>query len=35
MPVPEGKFHFKIVFDNGTEEKLSKTYDEAGKEIIE
>lgn len=35
MPVPEGKFHFKIVFDNGAEEKLSKTYDEAGKEIIE
>lgn len=35
MPVPEGKFHFKVVFDNGTEEKISKVYDEAGNEIKE
>jgi antitoxin component YwqK of YwqJK toxin-antitoxin module len=35
MPVPEGKFHYKVVFDNGIEEKLSKTYDEAGNEIEE
>lgn len=35
MPVLEGKFHFKVIFDNGTEEKLTKTYDEAGNEIIE
>jgi antitoxin component YwqK of YwqJK toxin-antitoxin module len=35
MPVPEGKFHFKVVFDNGSEEKVSKIYDEAGNEIKE
>jgi antitoxin component YwqK of YwqJK toxin-antitoxin module len=35
MTVPESKFHFKVIFDNGTEEKLSKIYDEAGNEIKE
>ena len=25
IPVPEGKFHFKVIFDNGTLEKVSKT----------
>jgi antitoxin component YwqK of YwqJK toxin-antitoxin module len=33
IPVPEGKFHFKVIFDNGREEKLSKIYNEAGNEI--
>jgi antitoxin component YwqK of YwqJK toxin-antitoxin module len=33
MSIPEGKFQFKIIFDNGTEEKLSKIYDEDGNEI--
>ncbi len=35
MTAPESKLHFKVIFDNGTEEKLSKTYDEAGNEIKE
>jgi antitoxin component YwqK of YwqJK toxin-antitoxin module len=35
IPVPEGKFHFKVIFDNSTLEKVSKTYDEAGNEIKE
>ena len=33
ISIPEGKFQFKVIFDNGTEEKLSKIYDEAGNEI--
>lgn len=35
MSIPEGKFQFKVIFDNGTEEKLSKIYDEAGNEITD
>ncbi|WP_297337889.1 hypothetical protein [Algoriphagus sp.] len=32
---PEGKTLFEVVFDNGTEEKFSKKYDEQGNEIKE
>ncbi len=32
---PEGKFHYKVVFDNGEEEKITKKYDEEGNEIKE
>lgn len=31
----DGTFHYEVVFDNGTEEKLTKKYDQEGKEIIE
>jgi antitoxin component YwqK of YwqJK toxin-antitoxin module len=31
----DGKLHFEIVFDNGTEEKLTKKYDQEGNEIKE
>ncbi|HAH38357.1 MAG TPA: hypothetical protein DCY95_14350 [Algoriphagus sp.] len=30
---PEGTYQFKVVFDNGTEDKLSKKYDQEGNEI--
>ncbi|RAI86017.1 hypothetical protein [Algoriphagus yeomjeoni] len=29
----DGTTHFEVVFDNGTEEKLTKKYDEEGNEI--
>ena len=29
----DGKFHFEVIFDNGTEEKLTKKYDQEGNEI--
>ena len=29
----DGTFHYKVTFDNGTEEKLSKKYDKDGVEI--
>jgi hypothetical protein len=29
----EGNFHFDVIFDNGTEEKLPKKYDQEGNEI--
>ena len=35
VPTPEGKFHFKVGFDNGSEEKLWKTYDEEGNVVGE
>lgn len=31
--MPDGSFQFQVVFDNGTEEKLSKKYDKDGNEI--
>lgn len=31
--LPDGSFQFQVVFDNGTEEKLSKKYDKDGNEI--
>ncbi|MEP0710456.1 hypothetical protein [Algoriphagus sp.] len=31
----DGKFHFEVIFDNGTEEKLTKKYDQEGNEITE
>jgi predicted xylose isomerase-like sugar epimerase len=31
----DGTFHFEVIFDNGTEEKLSKKYDQEGNEIID
>jgi hypothetical protein len=31
--LPDGSFNFEVVFDNGTEEKLSKKYDKDGNEI--
>lgn len=31
----DGMVHFKVGFDNGTEDKLWKTYDAEGKEIKE
>ena len=30
---PEGTYQFKVVFENGTEDKLSKKYDQEGNEI--
>lgn len=32
-PTPEGKLHYQVAFDNGTEEKLWKTYDADGKVV--
>jgi len=29
----DGKFQFEVIFDNGTEEKMSKKYDQEGNEI--
>ncbi|MBN3583317.1 hypothetical protein JYB64_13035 [Algoriphagus aestuarii] len=29
----DGTFHFEVIFDNGTEEKLTKKYDQEGNEI--
>lgn len=29
----DGTFHFDVIFDNGTEEKLTKKYDQEGNEI--
>ncbi|MDG1276822.1 MAG: hypothetical protein P8O16_06035 [Algoriphagus sp.] len=34
ISLPEDKAHFAVTFDNGTEEKLTKKYDEAGNEIV-
>ena len=31
----DGTFHYEVVFDNGTEEKLTKKYDQEGNEIKE
>lgn len=31
----DGTFHYEVIFDNGTEEKLTKKYDQEGNEIIE
>ena len=31
----DGKFHFEVKFDDGTEEKLTKKYDQEGNEIKE
>ncbi|WP_157366881.1 hypothetical protein [Algoriphagus vanfongensis] len=35
MTLPDGTFQFKVVFDDGTEEKLAKKYDQDGNEIKE
>jgi hypothetical protein len=29
----DGTYHYKVTFENGTEEKVSKTYDKDGVEI--
>jgi antitoxin component YwqK of YwqJK toxin-antitoxin module len=29
----DGKFQFEVIFDNGTEEKITKKYDQEGNEI--
>lgn len=31
----DGTFHFEVIFDDGTEEKLTKKYDQEGKEIVD
>ncbi|MBN7816960.1 hypothetical protein [Algoriphagus pacificus] len=31
----DGTFHYEVVFDDGTEEKLTKKYDQEGNEIKE
>ena len=33
VTLSEGVFHYIVTFENGTEEKLSKKYDEEGVEI--
>lgn len=33
--LPEDKALFAIIFDNGSEEKLTKKYDQEGNEIVE
>jgi len=34
VTLADGTFHFLVTFENGTEEKLSKKYNEEGVEII-